>query len=674
MNTRENDLTSAASDTCFWLQEHPKYIDWLSQPRGLLWIKGKPGAGKSTLLKHAILRIKSETSKFPKAPTTIAFFFHGRGTEIQKTSLGLFRSLSHQLFAQFPDAFSNLFETFTTRCETMGEPGDKWDWHSQELKEFFDASLPKVLESSAVRIFVDALDESGEETAVYLVKYFRRLISSPIPTKQRLSLCFSCRHYPVISVAERHEIVVENETNADIRTYVECGLSQCTGYGFEKIELALLRQEIVSRASGSFLWAALILPKIFLSGINGKSIRKIQDEIRQTPKELHEIYRDILQNLHEQQKSNQLFQWICFALRPLSLAELRCALNADVDTSFRSLRECQSLPDYVETDERMKRRLNSLSGGLAEIRTHEYEQRVQLIHQSVSDYILEEGLKLLDGSSEPTSTLVGRAHVRILRSCIKYIDMKEMRQQGDKINKFFAIQYPGRDVGEDFESSTAQDILYSRSQLFGQKFPLLNYAIKSWLLHAKAAESNKISQEELLAFLNWPSNQLLQRLEKSQRVIDPDSSVFRQGQTFLHVASFYGLTSFVTTILQNLNHENVIANLKDSRGQTPLSFAAEYRYLPDSYDSVIKQLLNRDDVDADSKDITDRTPRSWVVGSKHYQFMDDYQCRINKAERLLKRDDVDVNSKDRDGWTPLDWAESAGNTELVELLGSKTSP
>lgn len=145
MNTRANDLTNAAPDTCAWLVEHPKYIDWLSQPRSLLWIKGKPGAGKSTLLKHALSKIKAEASQFPEEPFTIAFFFHGRGTEIQRTPLGLFRSLLHQLLTQFPDVLSNLVETFMNRCESMGKPGDNWSWHSQELQEFFAALLPKVL-------------------------------------------------------------------------------------------------------------------------------------------------------------------------------------------------------------------------------------------------------------------------------------------------------------------------------------------------------------------------------------------------------------------------------------------------------------------------------------------------------------------------------------------------
>lgn len=83
---------------------------------------------------------------------------------------------------------------------------------------------------------------------MYLVKYVRRLVSSPVFGEKCLSICFSCRHYPLIPVAERHEIVVEDETDADITTYVQDELRQWAGHGLEKTESELLRREIVSRA------------------------------------------------------------------------------------------------------------------------------------------------------------------------------------------------------------------------------------------------------------------------------------------------------------------------------------------------------------------------------------------------------------------------------------------
>jgi polynucleotide 5'-kinase involved in rRNA processing len=52
MNSRSYGIKSASEGTCEWLFKNQKYKEWISQGRGMLYIKGKPGAGKSTLMKY----------------------------------------------------------------------------------------------------------------------------------------------------------------------------------------------------------------------------------------------------------------------------------------------------------------------------------------------------------------------------------------------------------------------------------------------------------------------------------------------------------------------------------------------------------------------------------------------------------------------------------------------
>ncbi|KAL7770063.1 hypothetical protein ACKLNR_001447 [Fusarium oxysporum f. sp. zingiberi] len=90
MDGRPNEIGEAADGTCKWLLKHNTLIQWTRQHRGLLWIKGKPGSGKSTIMKYAL----GELPALCRADTqAFAFFFHGRGHELQRTPLGLFRSL-----------------------------------------------------------------------------------------------------------------------------------------------------------------------------------------------------------------------------------------------------------------------------------------------------------------------------------------------------------------------------------------------------------------------------------------------------------------------------------------------------------------------------------------------------------------------------------------------------
>ncbi|KAL8382735.1 hypothetical protein RB595_006496 [Gaeumannomyces hyphopodioides] len=80
MDGRVNDIVNAADGTCEWLLKHETLKQWIRQPRGLLWIKGKPGSGKSTLMKYALGALPFIYGTDTRA---FSFFFHGRGHELQ---------------------------------------------------------------------------------------------------------------------------------------------------------------------------------------------------------------------------------------------------------------------------------------------------------------------------------------------------------------------------------------------------------------------------------------------------------------------------------------------------------------------------------------------------------------------------------------------------------------
>lgn len=195
MENRFHDIDMAASGTCEWLSRHETYVRWLSSHQALLWIKGKPGSGKSTLLQYALENLMEPKNVRARA-LILSFFFHGRGAELQKSPLGLFRSLLYQMLSKAPRALKDLVDTFETRRDTIGEPGEKWHWHVRELQRFFQAALPKVLESWSIWLFVDALDECGQNNAVQIVQAFKSLLQVSQPLGSHFRLCFSCRHYP----------------------------------------------------------------------------------------------------------------------------------------------------------------------------------------------------------------------------------------------------------------------------------------------------------------------------------------------------------------------------------------------------------------------------------------------------------------------------------------------
>ncbi|KAK2038174.1 hypothetical protein LZ31DRAFT_599887 [Colletotrichum somersetense] len=112
IDSRQNKIDVAAAGTCEWLLRHETLRQWTRQHRGLLWIKGKPGSGKSTMLKYAV---EGVPSLYGTDTIALSFFFHGRGRELQRTPLGLFRSLVHQLLSRVPGALRDLLNDFENR-------------------------------------------------------------------------------------------------------------------------------------------------------------------------------------------------------------------------------------------------------------------------------------------------------------------------------------------------------------------------------------------------------------------------------------------------------------------------------------------------------------------------------------------------------------------------------
>lgn len=656
MDDRINDVNlTAANGTCMWLLEHDVCANWSAQDRALLWIKGKPGSGKSTLLRHFLSAIK----RFQPNALVLSFFFHGRGVELQKTSLGLFRSLLHQLLSQKPDARSDLVATFRHKCQTVGEAGTGWQWHLRELQEAFRAALSKALERQSVWVFIDALDECGKQSAIDLVKHFKSLLGDVPAQSSQFLIAFTCRHYPILNLDSTYEITLEDENTGDISAFVHGQLSAL--YSSAESDIPTL---ITTYARGVFMWASLLVDKILQLDREGYGLTKIEAEIRSTPPDLNSMYLGLVRDMAERPTSLKLFQWICFATRPLSLDELRWALITDTHhkSPIKSLKQVQGLQDYIHDGERMERRLKTISCGLVETVPSSNSRVVQFIHQSVRDFFVEEGLAVLDDSldaskSDANST-IGTAHYQISRTCIRYIAMEEI-----------AVSAPEREA------------------LISQ-FPLLHYAVSSWISHAKESESKGIPQDDLLTYFDWPSAVLLQVWLRCFGRICHFSEGLRLEMTDMqHILSQHHLISPLRVILRRADQMNIDINARDSTGRTPLMWAAlngdkdviamllnqkdvQVNVADDSgwpalmcagvngHEDAVKLLLATNKVDTNLKSVSGRTTLSWAAEKGH-------DAVVNL---LLAAPGIDTDLEDVEGRTPLWYAATNGQLRIVELL------
>ncbi|OCK91088.1 uncharacterized protein K441DRAFT_698752, partial [Cenococcum geophilum 1.58] len=174
---------------------------------------------------------------------------------------------------------------------------------------------------------------------------------------------------------------------------------------------------IIERASGIFQWARLVVNRVKELLLEGKAVKKVKEEIQQIPSDLHKLYRGLLERISQQERPEvlDLIYWVLFALRPLSLDELRFAIAIQPDLPYKSLRQYQDEGILTDSNEEMERMVKSLSRGLAEIRVQK-----------------EDGTEiLLDSNWESVDMAIGWAHYQLSRSCIRYIDMHEIRQESE---------------------------------------------------------------------------------------------------------------------------------------------------------------------------------------------------------------------------------------------------
>lgn len=185
----------------------------MNKSRGLLWIKGNPGTGKSMLMKFAATKMHGNPSK----ELILSSFVHGQGTDLQKTPLGIFRELLNSMLENFPEYLSQLTARFEDREKRFGSyTAGRWAWTDKELQEFLSNVLVKGIKHQPIVIFIDALDECGEETAKSLLRYFRDLMEDVEREESQVKICISSRHYPILGVDTTPTISVEQRNHKDI--------------------------------------------------------------------------------------------------------------------------------------------------------------------------------------------------------------------------------------------------------------------------------------------------------------------------------------------------------------------------------------------------------------------------------------------------------------------------
>jgi hypothetical protein len=326
LDSHSHTVRRAHSKTCQWLADRVEYKEWLSaqfsDPRGFLWIKGKPGVGKSTIMKFALSHAKKTLQK---DAITIQFFFNARGTELERSTVGLYRSSLFQLL-QAETLLQRVLDTAPASYLTTGAE-DRW--HVQILQDLF-RSAAEILKGRSLLCFVDALDECHEDEVRDMISHFQDLGDLAESVGFHLRVCFSSRHYPYISISRSVSLILESqeEHGQDITNYIASELHIGDGRYVPNI-----REQIQQKSSGIFLWIVLVV-RILNKQYDRGDITALQKRLSEIPRGLSELFEDILTRECEDVQSLSLcIQWVLFATRPLTREELYFGIIAGSDES-----------------------------------------------------------------------------------------------------------------------------------------------------------------------------------------------------------------------------------------------------------------------------------------------------------------------------------------------------
>ncbi|RBR15754.1 hypothetical protein FVER53590_25932 [Fusarium verticillioides] len=372
INRRFETLGSPAEQTCHWLFDDANFQDWLNsrnpeRHQGLIWIKGKPGSGKSILMREAFRRVNRRQEKASDPFQTAAFFFSGKGDELEHSVAGLFRSLIYQLCFKCPlfkQSFQEIWDAkIKTGCFMTSEA---IAWQEAELQVAFEKMVLQQ-PSSKVLLFVDALDECDSSSVRFLAYFWRKITKLAFASGVDLKVCLSSRHSPSVTVSDCPEIIMEHHNSHDISTYLKQRIE--IGIGVQNAQWQVLEEKIREMSDGMFLWVVLVVDDLLRSWDEGRSLEYLTKRVENTPQALGTLFSEMFSHFTPEGKNVavKLFQWATLSTKPLRLHEWHHIMGFIRHPTLTSLAEWRSSDYFTETDEQLIKQINTLSLGLVEV-------------------------------------------------------------------------------------------------------------------------------------------------------------------------------------------------------------------------------------------------------------------------------------------------------------------
>ncbi|KAI1609205.1 hypothetical protein EDD37DRAFT_142805 [Exophiala viscosa] len=355
------------------------FSDWLrgEQPQnGLFWIRGKPGSGKSCLMSYVSTHPKLSAPLQEWAGSNelllASAFFWIAGTTLQKSLIGMLRTLLYQFLEKKPHlmqiAHPERWRAYYWHQASLDE------WSEQELRSALGRLFGDASDTVCFMILVDGLDEYQGTEAQHkdLVNFFVQITSQ----YRNIKACLSSRPWLIFEEGFKRypSLSLHDLTEGDVATYVRDHFKMDENFSelrnMKPEECDTLEQQIVDKASGVFLWVALVVRDLLQCLQDGNAISSLFKKLDSIPAELDGYFMQIIESITVSDRAAAakiLLLVMTLPVRYRTIMTLSFIEEEQEDYALHLAREDFSRQSLEYRISLMKRRLKSKCKGLLEV-------------------------------------------------------------------------------------------------------------------------------------------------------------------------------------------------------------------------------------------------------------------------------------------------------------------
>lgn len=374
--------------SCKWLLQKKSFLDWRdSANTQLYWISAKPATGKTVVSGKVVNHLRDLNRD-------CAFYFFNYGDKNKSTIQSFLLSVAWQMAFMHTEIL-HVVLAVCEQDENLSQANYRTIW-----RKLFLEGLLKIRPVRPQYWVIDGLDECRNDSDIVplLLKAIETCAVRILLTSRNRFESHRPSEHPRVRVVS--EAIAAEDTSSDIALYLRANMDHLPLVDHEDRQVMFDR--VLNKSAGCFLWVKLILQE--LGRVHTSA--EIGQVLKDVPSDMNGLYSRILDGMsaapYGKVLSKAILIWTVCSARPLTTEELFHALQIDIKDSI----------DSVE------RSIASSCSQLVYVDSH---SRVQMIHQTARDYLLQADIHPDFGVDKRVG------HKRLALTCLQYLNGNEMK-------------------------------------------------------------------------------------------------------------------------------------------------------------------------------------------------------------------------------------------------------